>query len=298
MNEQLRLYLPGSSRLEDNETENLVILRSRELIPVSTASPHEGLSLSDPTNPEEDDSEIPPLEDIYQNSTDVPLFPPSRIHSSHPTALILGDPTSAVQTRSKLHLKFLSAFGERKKAIEDIGKEEGIDYDEVFAPVARLEAIRIFLAFASYMGFIVYQMDVKSAFLYGKIDEEGTYCVSPTDSDYAWSKTDRKSHNGGWFNFLAGGLISWQYKKQTIVATSTYRSQNMLLHASVVGSVFHSKTKHIAIRHHFIRDAYEKKLIQVLKIHTDDNVADLLTKAFDVSSTPDTYIVHSLVGQS
>ncbi|GJV15051.1 hypothetical protein Tco_1360374 [Tanacetum coccineum] len=47
--------------------------------------------------------------------------------------------------------------------------------------------------------------------------------------------------------------------------------------------VFHSKTKHIKIRHHFIRDAYEKKLIQVLKIHTGDNVADLLTKAFDVS---------------
>ncbi|GJU92800.1 putative ribonuclease H-like domain-containing protein [Tanacetum coccineum] len=47
--------------------------------------------------------------------------------------------------------------------------------------------------------------------------------------------------------------------------------------------VFHSKTKHIEIRHHFIRDAYEKKLIQVFKIHTDDNVADLLTKAFDAS---------------
>ncbi|GJU62161.1 hypothetical protein Tco_1243996 [Tanacetum coccineum] len=47
--------------------------------------------------------------------------------------------------------------------------------------------------------------------------------------------------------------------------------------------VYHSETKHIAIRHHFIRDAYEKKLIQVLKIHTDDNVVDLLTKAFDVS---------------
>ncbi|GJW78926.1 hypothetical protein Tco_0140608 [Tanacetum coccineum] len=53
----------------------------------------------------------------------------------------------------------------------------------------------------------------------------------------------------------------------------------------VKNPVYHSKTKHIAIRHHFIRDAYEKKLIQVLKIHTDDNVADLLTKAFDVSST-------------
>ncbi|GJS47226.1 hypothetical protein Tco_0597347 [Tanacetum coccineum] len=45
--------------------------------------------------------------------------------------------------------------------------------------------------------------------------------------------------------------------------------------------VFHSKTKHIEIRHHFIRDSYEKKLIQMIKIHTDQNVADLLTKAFD-----------------
>ncbi|GKA11072.1 hypothetical protein Tco_0690505 [Tanacetum coccineum] len=47
--------------------------------------------------------------------------------------------------------------------------------------------------------------------------------------------------------------------------------------------MFHSKTKHIEIRHHFIRDSYEKKLIQVIKIHTDHNVADLLTKAFDVN---------------
>ncbi|GJR17297.1 ribonuclease H-like domain-containing protein, partial [Tanacetum coccineum] len=97
-------------------------------IPISTASPHEGLSLSDPTNPEQDDSEIPPLEDIYQNSTDgiftnssyddegavadftnletvvnVSPIPTSRVISSHPSALILGDPTSAVQTRSKVN---------------------------------------------------------------------------------------------------------------------------------------------------------------------------------------------------
>ncbi|GJV23110.1 retrovirus-related pol polyprotein from transposon TNT 1-94 [Tanacetum coccineum] len=51
-------------------------------------------------------------------------------------------------------------------------QQEGIDYDETFAPVARLEAIRIFLAFATYMNFIVYQMDVKSAFLNGKLKEE------------------------------------------------------------------------------------------------------------------------------
>ncbi|GJU39975.1 hypothetical protein Tco_1192932 [Tanacetum coccineum] len=97
-------------------------------IPVSTASPNEGLYLSDPTNPEQDDSEIPPLEDIYQNSSDgifttssyddegavadftnletvvnVSPIPTSRIISSHPSALILGDPTSAVQTRSKVY---------------------------------------------------------------------------------------------------------------------------------------------------------------------------------------------------
>ncbi|GJW40000.1 putative ribonuclease H-like domain-containing protein [Tanacetum coccineum] len=360
--------------------------------------------------------------------------------------------------------------------------EEGIDYDEVFAPMARIEAIRIFLAFASYMGFIVYQMDVKSAFLYGKIDEEVyvsqplgfvdskfprkvykvvkalyglhqaprawyatlstfllksgyrrgtidktlfikkdkndiilvqmssmveltfflglqvkqkedgifisqdkyveeilkkfdfTYVktastlietqksltkdeevadvdVTPktshlnavkrifrylkgkpklglwyprvssfdleaySDSDYAGANLDRKSTTGG-CQFLGRRLISWQCKKQTIVATSTTEAeyvaaanccgqvlwiQNQMLDYGfnfmntkiyidnesticiVKNPVFHSKTKHIEIRHHFIRDAYEKKLIQVLKIHTDDNVGDLLTKAFDVS---------------
>nr|GEU48374.1 copia protein [Tanacetum cinerariifolium] len=57
-------------------------------------------------------------------------------------------------------------------------QEEGIDYDEVFAPVARIEAIRLFLAFASYMGFMVYPMDVKSVFLYREIKEE-VYVTQP-----------------------------------------------------------------------------------------------------------------------
>nr|GEW87540.1 putative ribonuclease H-like domain-containing protein [Tanacetum cinerariifolium] len=65
-------------------------------------------------------------------------------------------------------------------------QEEGIDYDEVFAPVARIEAIRLFLAYASFMGFMVYQMDVKIDFLYETIEEEVYVCQPPgfEDPDY------------------------------------------------------------------------------------------------------------------
>nr|GEX60090.1 putative ribonuclease H-like domain-containing protein [Tanacetum cinerariifolium] len=197
-------------------------------------------------------------------------------------------------------------------------QEEGIDYDEVFAPVARIEAIRLFLAYASFKGFMVYQMDVKSAFLYGKKEEEkfgfsevktastpmetqkpllkdedgeevdvyiyrslirslmyltssrpdimfavcacARYQVNPkvshlhavkrvfrylkgqpklglwypkdspfdlmayTDSDYARASLDRKSTTGG-CQFLGCRLISWQCKKQTVVANFTTEAE-------------------------------------------------------------------------
>ncbi|GKD06425.1 copia protein, partial [Tanacetum coccineum] len=62
-------------------------------------------------------------------------------------------------------------------------QEDGIDYDEVFAPVSRIKAIRLFLAYASFKDFVVYQMDVNSAFLYGKIEEEVYVCQPPGFED-------------------------------------------------------------------------------------------------------------------
>nr|GEW78854.1 hypothetical protein [Tanacetum cinerariifolium] len=92
----------------------------------------------------------------------------TRTHKGHPVSQINGDLSSTTQTRSMT------------RVIKD---QEGIDYEEVFAPVARIEAIRLFLAYASFMGFMVYQMDVKSVFLYGTIEEEVYVCQPPGFED-------------------------------------------------------------------------------------------------------------------
>ncbi|GJW03514.1 putative ribonuclease H-like domain-containing protein, partial [Tanacetum coccineum] len=94
-------------------------------------------------------------------------------------------------------------------------------------------------------------------------DEEASDVDVHLYSDYAGANLDRKSTTGG-CQFLDRRLISWQCKKQTIMATS-FTEAEYVAAATCCGQnpVFHSKIKHIEIRHHFIRDAYEKKLIQV-----------------------------------
>ncbi|KAL8090000.1 hypothetical protein AgCh_039456 [Apium graveolens] len=74
--------------------------------------------------------------------------------------------------RNKLDEDGVVTRNKARLVAKGYSQAEGIDYDETYAPVARLEAIRIFLAFATFSNFKVYQMDVKSAFLNGKLDEE------------------------------------------------------------------------------------------------------------------------------
>ncbi|GKE07317.1 hypothetical protein Tco_1399335 [Tanacetum coccineum] len=136
-----------------------------------------------------------------------------------------------------------------------------------------------------------------------------------SDSDYGGASLDWKSTIGG-CQFLGRRLIYWQCKKQTIMENSTTKAeyvaaanccgqvlwiQNQMLDygfnfintkihidnkstISVIKNlVSHFRTKHIEIRFYFIRDCYEKRLNEVIKIHIDNNVADLLTKGFDVT---------------
>nr|GEX95492.1 hypothetical protein [Tanacetum cinerariifolium] len=147
-----------------------------------------------------------------ETSITVSLIPTTRIHKDHPVSQIIGDLSSTTQTRSMTRVvkdqepervhqalkdpSWIEAIQEellqfnmqkvwvlfdlphRKKPLE-----EGINYEEVFTPVERIEAIRLFLAYASFMGFMVYQMDVKSAFLYRIIEEEVYVCQPPGFED-------------------------------------------------------------------------------------------------------------------
>nr|GEV15268.1 hypothetical protein [Tanacetum cinerariifolium] len=270
--------------------------------------------------------------------------------------------------------------------------EEGIDYEEVFAPVARIEAIRLFLAYASFMGFTVYQMDVKSAFLYGTIDEEvyvmqpprfydpqfpdkvykvekvmgtidqtlfirkhkGDFLLvqvyvddiifgssnpqlcrefealmhdkfqmsvmanTPMDKEIPWGKDGPgKNVELHLYRSMIGSLMYLTESRPDIMfvvcACARHQVTPKECHLHAVKRIFRYLKGHPKLGlwypreclfdlvaysdsdygggvqdrksttggHHFIRGCFEKKLISVDHIHTDDNVADLLTKPFD-----------------
>ncbi|GJV18664.1 ribonuclease H-like domain-containing protein [Tanacetum coccineum] len=136
-------------------------------------------------------------------------------------------------------------------------QEEGIDYDEVFAPVARIEAIRIFLAYASYMGFMVYQMDVKSAFLYGQIEEEVYVCQPPGFEDpghpnkvYRVVKVLYGFHQAprAWYDTLATYLLSNGFQRGQIDQTlfiKRHKGHILLVQIYVDDIIFGSTKKEL-----------------------------------------------------
>ncbi|GJZ50442.1 putative ribonuclease H-like domain-containing protein, partial [Tanacetum coccineum] len=98
-----------------------------------------------------------------------------------------------------------------------------------------------------------------------------------SDSDYAGASLDRKSTTR--VLWIQNQMLNYGYN---FMLTKIHVDNKSAI-CVIKNLVYHSKIKHIEIRHHFIRDSYEKRLIEMVKIHTDYNVADLLTKAFDVS---------------
>nr|GFB58820.1 putative ribonuclease H-like domain-containing protein [Tanacetum cinerariifolium] len=106
------------------------------------------------------------------------------------------------------------------------------------------------------------------------VDDSPFDLVAYSDSDYGGATQDRKSTTGG-CQFLGRRLISWKCKNQTIVATSTTEAEYVAA-ASCYGKVLWIQNQLLDYR-----DCFEKKLINVDHIHTDENIADLLTKPFD-----------------
>ncbi|GJX13455.1 putative ribonuclease H-like domain-containing protein [Tanacetum coccineum] len=190
-------------------------------------------------------------------------------------------------------------------------QEEGIDYDEVFAPVARIEAIRLFLAFASYMGFLVYQLDVKSAFLYGEIEEE-VYVTQPKGFEdpyfpkhvYRVVKALYGLHQAprAWYARLSTFLLQHNYRRGTIDKTLFIKKDSrdiILVQVYVDDIIFGSTNKawcdefEVLMKGEFEMSAMGemtfflglqvKQLPDGLFISQDKYVKDMLTK-FDMES--------------
>ncbi|GJX60453.1 hypothetical protein Tco_0291843 [Tanacetum coccineum] len=221
-----------------------------------------------------DDENVGAVADFnnMDDTINVSPIPTLRIHKNHPKDQILGDPKSAVQTRGKIQ-KASSA----QQALVEAMQEELLQF--------KLQKVWILVDLPSG----------KKAF--GKSGDSPFELEAFSDSDYGGASLDRKSTTGG-CQFLGRRLISWQCKKQTIVANSTTEAEyvaaanccgqvlwiqnqmmdygfnfmNTKIHIdnestiSVIKNlVAHSRTKHIEIRFHFIKDCYEKRLIWLRK---------------------------------
>nr|GEV55258.1 putative ribonuclease H-like domain, reverse transcriptase, RNA-dependent DNA polymerase [Tanacetum cinerariifolium] len=138
----------------------------------------------------------------------------------HPLEQVIRNPSQSVRTRRQLE-----SDGEMSKGY---AQKEGIDFEESFAPVARLEAVRLLIAYAIHKSFTVYQMDVKTTFLYGPL-KEGVYVNQPDgfvdpyhpDKVYRLKKAlyGLKQAPRAWYDELSTFLVSKGFSKGSIDPT-------------------------------------------------------------------------------
>nr|GEV81417.1 putative ribonuclease H-like domain-containing protein [Tanacetum cinerariifolium] len=266
-----------------------------------SSSPHPDAFIPDDTllYVDQDDSQIPDLEDTVElrNTVDMPY---GKKAIGTKWVYINKKDEKGIVVRNKGRLV---AQGHRQ--------EIRIDYNEVFAPVARIEAIRIFLAFASFMGFILYQMDVKSAFLYGIIKEE-VYVSQPSgfidlqflNKVYKVEKALYGLHQAPrvWYEILSTFLLHNGYRKRIIdknLFINTDKDDIKLVHVYVDDIIFRFTKKSLcdefeALMHKrfqmrsmgeltFFLGLQVKQSKERIFISQDKYVAEIL-KRFDFSS--------------
>ncbi|GJU53211.1 integrase, catalytic region, zinc finger, CCHC-type containing protein [Tanacetum coccineum] len=136
-------------------------------------------------------------------------------------------------------------------------QEEGIDFEESFAPVDRLNAIQIFLSYDVHMNMIVYQMDVKTTFLNGILREEV----------YEFSKG------------TVDPILFIRRQGKDILLIPLY-CDNKIVIALCCNNVQHSRAKHIDIRYHFIKEQVENGIMELYFVRTEYQLADIFTKPF------------------
>nr|GEV46279.1 putative ribonuclease H-like domain-containing protein [Tanacetum cinerariifolium] len=197
-----------------------------------------------------------------ETSITVSPIPTSRIHKDNPVTQIIGDLSSTIKDQGGLSQMFNDDFHTYMFAYflsqEEPKREEGIDYEEVFALVARIEAIKLFLAYASFMGFMVYQMDVKSAFLYETIKEEVYVCQPPgfedpnhPDKVYKVVKSLYGLHQAprAWYETLADYLLQTGFQRGKIDQTLFIKKQKgdiLLVQIYVDDIIFDASNKDLS----------------------------------------------------
>ncbi|GJV75996.1 retrovirus-related pol polyprotein from transposon TNT 1-94 [Tanacetum coccineum] len=206
----------------------------------------EDYSIFDFSRDDEDDGAVADMNNL-DTTIQVSPIPTTRIHKDHPLDQVIGYLQSATQTRKM------------SKNLEEHGFVKGIDYDEVFAPVARIEAIRLFLAYALFKKFVVYQMDVKSAFLYKKIKEEVYVCQPPGFEDpefldrvYKVEKALYGLHQAprAWYETLSTYLLDNGFQRGKIDKTlfiKRYKGDILLVQVYVEDIIFGSTNMKLCI---------------------------------------------------